>query len=381
MNRLNRIDYLDVLRALIILLVIVMHTALAYLNPPYKDWVHARQSSGLFAIICFFAESGVLMPILFFISGYFTLPSLSKHGPAEFMKNKLVRLGIPFILGVFVLSPSLWAMSYYSDGGSLPLAQVVSLWFSRGYLGQFHFWYLGMLLLYFVLVYVAARRLPGLLKLGSGQPRRPSVRFFAVLIATSAAFCFVSNLTSNYTDWAILGLLQFQPVKLPLYNIYFCLGIYAWNNGWLREGYRPHLWPWAAIYAAAFACTAVVGIATSVNPASLGAKLLINTSSSVEVLAALLTCLALFQKLHSAEHPWLQKLSGMSFNAYIVHPNVVFAVLILTRDAALPLPLTYGLQAVLAVSLSWGLSYLLRRLPAVTKVLSHPRPQVIEEKP
>ncbi len=378
MNRYPRLDFLDYLRAFIILLVIVMHTALAYI-PNWPDWVHNPQTNGWFAVIAIFAESGVLMPIVFFISGYFTLSSLAKHGAVEFLKNKAVRLGLPFLIGVFIAAPTLYALSYYSDGGTLPFVQTVSLWFSRSYIGQYHFWYLNVLLVFFVLTVLAAKRFPGLLKANPSHSHLPTGLLFGAIVALNAALCFAVNLVIPYTTWTILGLLQFQPVKVPLYVSYFCLGIFAWKNGWFKEGYRPHLLPWIFIYIVSFLFMLLLGLKTSLELTTITQKLLANTVASVEVLSALMTCLALFQKLGRLDRPWLKRVSRLSFNAYLVHLSIAFAILYLARDIALPLLVKYALQALSAVIFSWGLAYGMSRLPGVLKGLSRRQPPVEKE--
>jgi len=379
MNRHPRLDFLDYLRAFIILLVIVMHTALAYI-PNWPDWVHNPQTNGWFAVIAIFAESGVLMPIVFFISGYFTLSSLARHGAVDFLKNKAVRLGLPFLVGVFMVGPTLHALSYYSDGGTLPFAQTVSLWFSRGYIGQYHFWYLNVLLVFLVLTVLAAKRFPGLLKAKPCHHLPPTGLLFGAIFALNAAVCFAVNLVIPYTTWAILGLLQFQPVKVPLYVSYFCLGIYAWKNDWFKEeGYRPHLSPWIFIYLVSFLFILLLGLKTSLEPTTITQKLLANTAASAEVLSALMTCLALFQKLGRLDHPWLKRVSRLSFNAYLVHLSIAFAILYLARDVALPLLAKYVLHASGAVILSWGLAYGMSQLPGLLKGLSRQQPQAKKE--
>ena len=378
MNRYSRLDFLDYLRAFVILLVIVMHTALAYL-PNWPDWVHNPQTNGWFVVIAIFAESGVLMPTMFFISGYFTLSSLARHGSADFLKNKAVRLGLPFLIGVFIVGPTLYALSYYSDGGTLNFIQAVSLWFSRGYVGQYHFWYLDVLLTFFVLTVMAVKRFPGLLKANPSKSHPPSRLVFGTIIAVNAVLCFAVNMVIPYTDWTILGLLQFQPVKVPLYISYFCLGIYAWKNGWFKEGYRPRLSPWIFIYVASFLFMLLLGLGTRLEPTTVIQKVLVNAAASVEVLSALMTCLALFQRLDSREHPWLQRVSRLSFNAYLVHLSVAFSVLYLTRDVAMSLPVKYALQATGVVGLSWGLAYGMSRMPGLLKRLSQRQAQVEEE--
>ncbi len=103
MNERTRLDFLDTLRVFIILLVIGLHTALAYASPHFANWAYNPQGSANFWIINFVIESGVLMPIMFFISGYFILPSAAKRSPWQFMKGKLIRLGLPFALVSLVL--------------------------------------------------------------------------------------------------------------------------------------------------------------------------------------------------------------------------------------------------------------------------------------
>jgi membrane-bound acyltransferase YfiQ involved in biofilm formation len=98
------------------------------------------------------------------------------------------------------------------------------------------------------------------------------------------------------------------------------------------------------------------------------------------MLSALMTCLALFQKLQGRDRPALQAISSLSYSAYIVHLNIVFAILYLSRDIALPLFPKYILQAVLALSISWGAAYLLKHSSKVTSLLHRRSPQTLSQK-
>jgi glucans biosynthesis protein C len=57
-----------------------------------------------------------IMPILFFLAGYFALRSLQKRGTWLFLKDKLVRIGIPWIFGALFLAPLITYMIYFSRG-------------------------------------------------------------------------------------------------------------------------------------------------------------------------------------------------------------------------------------------------------------------------
>ena len=45
------------------------------------------------------------MGLLFFLAGYFTVPSLDRKGPKEFLKDRLIKLGIPIIVFATFVQP------------------------------------------------------------------------------------------------------------------------------------------------------------------------------------------------------------------------------------------------------------------------------------
>ena len=49
------------------------------------------------------------MCIFFFVSAYFSPSSLRRKGRAEFLSSRLKRLGIPFLLFLFLIGPALLA--------------------------------------------------------------------------------------------------------------------------------------------------------------------------------------------------------------------------------------------------------------------------------
>src|SRR5262249_61824432 len=45
------------------------------------------------------------MPFMFLLSGLFVWPSLRRKGSVRFLDERLLRLGVPFVLGVYLLMP------------------------------------------------------------------------------------------------------------------------------------------------------------------------------------------------------------------------------------------------------------------------------------
>jgi glucan biosynthesis protein C len=372
MNSANRIDFLDTLKAFIIVLVVATHTSLAYAVPHNPNWAYNSAGSSQWWIVTFILESGVMMPIMFFISGYFTLPSLTKRSPGDFLKGKLVRIGLPFALGLVFIMPTLGALSYYSDGGTLPLGHVLAQYSIFRFNNNYHFWYLGVLLLFFVIVaaiYAARRSAISAIRIA---PSQPSPLFFPGVIALTTLLCFAINLVTEYGQWTSLYVLQFQTVKAPMYAMYFLLGIYAYRSNWFAAGYRPRLFPWALIYAASLlAYLGVVG-ATGGDPVTLRQRLLINLFASVEVPAALLALAALFQALQHRAGPFVRRFASLSYSAYVAHLSVVFLVVYLTRNIVMPLTLKYVLQVIFIVIAAWTVASLWSQLQARTRAWPKP---------
>src|SRR5580700_5904644 len=105
-------------RGVVILIVIAVHSALAYLQstpargsdfnqPPY-NWrsLPIVDSHRFFGFDLFCAWQDIyLMSLLFFLSGLFIWPSLSRKKERAFLRDRVLRLGLPYLFGVAVLMP------------------------------------------------------------------------------------------------------------------------------------------------------------------------------------------------------------------------------------------------------------------------------------
>lgn len=111
--RVTRVVAFDYLRTFVIILVLVHHVILAYTpyaytNPEnpiatFSPVVDSQKWSG-FDLIPFINDV-FFMPLLFFISGLFVWGSLTRKGIRTFLRDRLIRLGLPFIIVVPLLIP------------------------------------------------------------------------------------------------------------------------------------------------------------------------------------------------------------------------------------------------------------------------------------
>ena len=97
----SRLLFIDNLRTGLITLVVLHHVALVYgafapfyyVEPPTNDPL-AFQVLLVFGLI----NQSWFMGALFLLSGYFTPGSFDRKGPGSFLKDRLLRLGIPLIV-------------------------------------------------------------------------------------------------------------------------------------------------------------------------------------------------------------------------------------------------------------------------------------------
>src|ERR1700743_1221470 len=109
---------LNNLRGVVILVVVAFHSVLAYLGSlgsvPFQfdlspfEWrafpiVDSHRWFG-FDIFCAWQDV-YLMSLMFFLSALFTWPSRMRKGAWRFLKDRVLRLGVPFAFALIVIMP------------------------------------------------------------------------------------------------------------------------------------------------------------------------------------------------------------------------------------------------------------------------------------
>ena len=99
-----RIVAFDRARTFITLLVVLHHSVVNYTH--FGNGDKARWLG--FDLVVLFNDS-FFMACMFLISGLFVHQSLTQRGPANFLANRTWRLGIPYLVAIFILMP----VAYY----------------------------------------------------------------------------------------------------------------------------------------------------------------------------------------------------------------------------------------------------------------------------
>ncbi len=359
-----RLYFLDNLRAWVVLLVIVLHGSMTYMAYAPTWWyVLDPKHSEFFTWLVLLLDVPI-MPGLFFIAGYFALSSLQKKGSRQFLKDKLVRVALPWIFGVVCLAPLITYMIYFSRGVPMGFLEFWRTDFMGKLYQQSVYWFLGVLLLLFVLlawVYEWGDRLHSL-------PRivQPTGKVWAAFGGLIAAGFFIISLSFGPDDWWHNYVIVYQPVRVPLYIGYFVLGIYAYRRGWFTPGgYKPEIgpWGWAAVLSGLAYLAYRWNVANTPDSTILikiGMALLFNAFCFAAVLAGA----ALFQqKANSAGRVW-SSLAANSYGIYYFHPLILFPLAYLIVSLDWPVLLKAAIIILLTIGLAWGLAALvLKRVP------------------
>ena len=180
----SRIYFLDNLKVLIAVLVVLHHSAQPY--GPGGGWWIASESSGIldFVVLGVFMaiNASFFMGLFFMISAYFVPSSLGRKGAAKYMKDRLVKLGVPILIFTIIVFP---VMGYILNGTpSITLG---------------HLWFLAVLLI-FSAVYVAYR----VVKKPSPKIKKafPGNTAILAFIISMALISFVVGIWSPENNWA-----------------------------------------------------------------------------------------------------------------------------------------------------------------------------------
>ncbi len=100
----NRLEYVDAVRVILILLVVAHHSAEAYVGPhpaeiPLPDPPIPR------AWVFLWVNAAFFMGLFFFLAGYFTPGAFDRKGAGAFLGDRWTWLGLPLLFGFIAIAP------------------------------------------------------------------------------------------------------------------------------------------------------------------------------------------------------------------------------------------------------------------------------------
>jgi len=376
----TRLAFIDNLRTLIIVLVIMVHLSITYGGEGgwyYKEG-KADLLSGLILTLHNATCQSFFMGCLFLISGYFTPASFDRKGPRRFLIDRLVRLGIPLLIYDRVMYPFIvyWLARHGVVNHIGSFRDWVGWYYTSFQIGQGPLWFVEALLLFSV-VYTAWR-LAGrsTTRAADGDGKLPSALSLALLAVFLGIATFLVRL-----QWPIgwsFGPLNFQFPFFSQYIVMFSLGIVAYRRQWLTR--MPQVMGrWALVLAVVFifillpALIFLGGAASGDVSRYVGGYHWQALAMALweQPLGVLLTVglLVLFRERLNCHSRLSQAASANSYATYVIHAPVLVVFTLMVRDIHLYPLVKFAAATVIVVPLCFGLAALIRQFPGVRRVL------------
>jgi surface polysaccharide O-acyltransferase-like enzyme len=380
----GRMFFVDNLRVFLTVLVVLHHLAItygaggswSYLERPTTDLTETLLSI-LTTLDHFF-----FMGVFFLVSGYFVPASLERKGTWHFIKDRMVRLGIPLLIFGFLVSPLTSYISDLSRGEmdkSFPQFYAWSLRnleFNSGPL-----WFVEVLLVFSVvfalglaaLKWLQSRRGTGEQATNPSQQRLLTTRMILIFALLLAPASFITRLFFPL-DTAIHNL-QFS--MFPQYILLFAAGILAYRWSWLPDlpARVSRVWSIAAILCilALPVMMVLTGAIEDDAPFKGGLtaqSMLLSTWEALYCPAMAILLLALFRRRFDHQGSLGRFFSKNAYTAYIIHAPIIVCLAWVLRDVSIYPLLKYVLVAPLAIGLCFVFSHFaVRRIPLSEKVL------------
>ncbi|MGH8063229.1 MAG: acyltransferase family protein, partial [Pseudoxanthomonas sp.] len=314
----RRIHWLDGLRSSLMLLGVVLHSAYPYsqgvgwlVRDPQRNqfFQNLTRSIHLFR-----------MPAFFLIAGFFATLLLRRSSPAEFLCERLRRIGVPLLstLLTFNLVQAWLLQKGGTPGAWLPSGDEVQVMWSSGSMVG-HLWFLVYLLVFCTILAactrpirrLAASRWPAWLATGSGFRL-----MLGLAVTCSAMVAAMDHLAPTLLSHEYLGLVD--PSELLVYAPFFGAGmLLEMDETLLLRFSSPDP---GTVLAGIVALTVTWSEAGNHTLAGKSLRLL---ASSLLVWMVIRLLFGGFRKIASNASPFFRYLSDASYSIYLMHHVIV----------------------------------------------------------
>jgi hypothetical protein len=387
----NRTIWLDHLRAAITVLVVAHHASLAYTTfanfrpEAYILSTHPIVDSQRWIGLDIFENFNdvFFMSLMFFISGVFVLPALQKKGVALFLRDRFYRLFLPFLVAVSLLMLLAYYPAYLVAHQEHNLKDYILDFFTTEQWPVGPPWFIWVL---FAFNLIVALLYPLLKKqlVQTGQSlatlKNKPGRLFVLLLLLTALLYIPMAIWVGPGAWTGFYPFDFQLSRVFLYFGYFVLGMLAGAvvpSAGILSATTPanRLWPlWAVLCIAAYAALTLMPpvLIQWVKTKQLAEPLAWAIYFTLYVSSCTLSCLAFLFTFKARVHnspPFMQSLTANAYGIYLVH----YIFIVWCQYLLMPWPfhaaIKFAITFILALSLSWALTVLLRRNRTIRKYL------------
>ena len=369
---------LDRTRTFLTLVVLLHHAVI-----PYTYYGHTDPKSWIGFDCVVLATDSFFMAMFFFLSGLFVWPSLARKSPQVFLRDRLLRLGLPFAIAALTIIP----IAYYAiELRQHPDVSFAAFWWKTVTVGPWPsgpIWFVWVLLAFdltaSLLYRLSSRLLDPINRMSLRGYDRPA-EFYLFLVAVTALLYVPARVYFGPSKWFEFGPFSVQASRVLLYAAYFFIGAGVgaahFNRGvlsadgrlaksgwgWVIATLVPYCLMWVLIYIK----RGILG-----NPpvlprwyeASYGVFFVAFSA------AILFAILAFFLRFKQSGWSILDPMQNEAYGMFLVHYPIVLWLQYWLFDFDVPAVVKAAVAFVLTVALSWAATRALRMIPGATHVL------------
>ncbi len=378
----KRLLFIDNLRWLMIIFVVIMHLNVTYST--LGSWYYVEKSSLdvfskiIFALYGSFTQA-YFMGFLFLIAGYFIPGSYDKKGALKFISDRLIRLGIPTLVFMLLLD-KLTNLIRMSFEHKVPANFLSHYW---GYLSGFQFigasgplWFAFALLIFSVIYALVRMVLP---KNKIPQEDNKSVPITHTHIITVILLISIGAFLLRLVQPVGTSFYNMQLCYFSAYIVLFILGIIAYRHKFFQNipyhfgmfWFKIALWAgiplWFVIGIGGGALTEGL---TLFNGGLHWQSAAIALWESFFCVGICLGLLVLFREKYNRQGRISKFLSANAFAVYVFHAPILVAASMLVRGIAIYPLLKMIIMVMIMVPVCFGFAWLIRKIPGFAKIFS-----------
>ncbi|MBF4515636.1 acyltransferase [Flavobacterium sp. ANB] len=367
----NKLVYINNIKVLLTILVILHHTFIAYSG---SGWYYTEPTTIMGVLIpmkMFISiNQAFFMGFFFMLAAYFTDASFTKKGTFKFITDRLIRLGIPLVVYALLISPFTSYLVYY-------FALEHHITFLQ-YMSGYDTWEVGVMwfvlaLLVFTFIYVIVKTV---FKINFENtlpvPGSRTIILFAIALGLVT---FLVRIIFP-VGW-VLEPFGFQLGHFPQYIAFFIIGLLASKNNWfeaLSEKTRKRLtlssWLCLLFFPVFFVIRITLKMPVEWYAGGFHWQQLLYAVWEQWIGLSILTVLLIKgRKNWNKSSVLLNKLTRYSFVTYIFHPVVIVGFTLAVRNWAVDPAIKLLVVSPLIVAGSFALGGLVLLIPGVKKIL------------
>lgn len=385
----NRNIWIDYLRTTITIMVVAHHSSLAYTTfatfnkEAYINSTHPIVDSARWVGLDIFENYNdqFFMSLMFLIGGLFLIKSVNRKGTLEFVKDRFIRLFIPFLFIGTPLMLLAYFPSFYLARNSTDIIAYIKDFFTVESWPVGPPWFIWVLFLFNLIFALVYKQLINLLNHFEVKIKIVKTYHYILILFTLTWLLYVpAAYYFGIGTWFGIGPFDFQLSRIAQYFGYFIIGIvighYDFNNNIFSNHSKlvSKWWMWSSLSLLLYSFLTIAPprltkmvIDSSIS--ELTGWMIYLTLYSATCTISTIAFLTIFRRWMKTENCIWNSLINNAFLIYLTHyifiTWVQFSLLSINLSAFTKFVITFSTTLVL----SWLLSYLLKKIKIINRYL------------